>query len=300
MELILHVAGRMLSNPGLAAAGILITRNDGSPLYEAGFFLGNQTTESAQYHGLLRGLDHVAKLNPTLLSIFVPEDFLIQHVTGQLLVANPSLEMLHEQAQLKLLRLGRWSIRKTPESEGRRAVELAANALQSQSSHVASDHANPNPVRQYGAPPSAPNPNAVGEYGNAPTSAPPPAIADSSAGAASSAAASAATSRTGAPHDSSAAPLPPDERQVHVQLSSPPRGECPAGDWCPDVLTIGQKLPAGICIHAAHAFTPTILAMLNTDANDFSAIPTLTIRCTHPGCPATFHLSPAKHANESK
>jgi uncharacterized repeat protein (TIGR04076 family) len=72
---------------------------------------------------------------------------------------------------------------------------------------------------------------------------------------------------------------------------------CPAAASLPPEFSITATLPAGLCIHAAHSILPTVLAMLNTEPQEFATIPTLTVRCNRPGCGAVFHLSPLRSPN---
>jgi uncharacterized repeat protein (TIGR04076 family) len=85
---------------------------------------------------------------------------------------------------------------------------------------------------------------------------------------------------------------------VRVTVHRPPKaGGCPAGGLPAQDFTVATTLPAGLCVHAAHALVPTLLAILNTDAEEFAAVPTLTVRCGRPGCNAEFRLAPARSKN---
>ena len=90
----------------------------------------------------------------------------------------------------------------------------------------------------------------------------------------------------------------PAGRMVRVNVATmPDAGCCPAGGLADEAFTIATTLPAGLCVHAAHAILPTLLAMLNTDAREFAAVPTLTVRCGRAGCGAVFQLSPVRGPN---
>lgn len=268
MHLTLLLDCVLQNNPGAAGAGVVIRDCDGRELRAGAHYLGQQTAETAQYRALLHGLDLLAELKLQSLSIEVRGDFLVQHLTSQILVANPAIEMLHEQAQFKLLRMPRWSIRVVAEPPSTRCAELAQRALETQETTVFNG---PSGLPSNSAAnPSAPELPPRARHPAAPQFPP-----------------------SATPTDDETRDVP-GGRAVHVQMTSAPRGECPAGDWCPTVLTVAAALPVGVCVQAAHALLPTILAMQNTKPGEFPAIPTLTVRCSSPTCPAVFHLSPAK------
>ena len=94
----------------------------------------------------------------------------------------------------------------------------------------------------------------------------------------------------------------PDEiestRAVRVVVAqAPDPQDCPAGA-CPfESFTIESTLPAGLCVHAAHALLPTALAIQNTESQEFAAVPTMTVRCMRGGCSAVFQISPVRSNN---
>jgi ribonuclease HI len=72
---------------------------------------------------------------------------------------------------------------------------------------------------------------------------------------------------------------------------SPASGACPAGSWCDGAMTFAATLPPGVCVQAALAMLPTIVAIQNTDAQEVGSLPTMTVRCMNPQCGATFLLA---------
>ena len=91
-----------------------------------------------------------------------------------------------------------------------------------------------------------------------------------------------------------------EQRAVDVVVAETPNpSTCPALDGLPRTIRITRTLPAGLCVHAAQALLPTVIAILNTDPGEYSAVPTMTVRCSHPECAASFHVAPARPGNGS-
>lgn len=226
--------------------------------YEAAFFLGRQTNNAAEYHALIRALDRARQLSPAAITVHSDSELLVRQLTGEYQVKSPRLAGLHEQAQLRLLRMPRWSVRHVRREQNTRADELANLAMDRRQDVIVFDADGPVVPGKTELPPH--------------TAEPAPAEVGSAAGSARPA--------------------------VRVTVAQAPgAGGCPAGPFPATACTIRATLPAGLCVHAAHALLPTVLAMLNTTAEEFASVPTLTVRCGRPGCDAVFELSPAPGAN---
>ena len=129
MDLIVHIDGGARGNPGPAGAGVIIQDESGSLVHEAGYFLGRQTNNAAEYHALLRGLQRTAACAPDRVTIYSDSELLVRQITGEYRVKSPLLAKLFEQAQLLLVQIGRWSIRHVRREQNRRADELANMAM---------------------------------------------------------------------------------------------------------------------------------------------------------------------------
>lgn len=275
MGLIIHIDGGARGNPGPAGAGVVIRSDDGSLIHEAGYYLGRQTNNAAEYHALIRALQRAARCPAQPLAIYSDSELLVRQITGAYEVKSPRLLELHGQAQLLLLRVSGWSLRHVAREENRRADELANLAIDRQCDVIVFD--------VEGVPGSGP-------VGSAESSVGPenPAACAETCGAAPP---------SSAPVVLPAVPLAPGQPAVRVLLERAPDATCPAGPWPAKELTVTTVLPAGVCLHAAHAILPTLLAMLATESEEFAAIPTLTVRCSRPGCPASFLLTPVPPSN---
>jgi len=188
----------------------------------------------------------------------------VRQITGEYQVKSPSLAPLYRQAQTLLVRAGRWSLRHVRREQNTRADELANLAMDARRDVIVFDQGR-----------------------TADQSAHLPAAADVS----------------------KQVVLPPpepttghaDRRAVRVTVHRPPHAcACPAGGIPEAAFTVDAKLPGGLCVHAVHALVPTLLAILNTDADEFAAVPTLTVRCGRPGCGAEFRLAPARSKNGAR
>lgn len=255
MGLTLHVDGGARGNPGPAGAGVVLRYDDGRLVHEAGYYLGRQTNNAAEYHALIRGLERVRQCSETNLVIYSDSELLVRQLTGEYQVKSPTLAPLHRQVQMLLLRIGGWSIRHIAREDNRRADQLANLAMDQQRDIIVFDADGSTTSSTITTPDESP-------------AAPP-----------------AATALRG-------------RAAVRVTVTRGPRGGvCPAGGFAEPAFTIESTLPVGLCVHAAHALTPTVLAILNTDPEELAAVPTLTVRCARPGCNAEFQLSPVRSPN---
>jgi len=296
--LVIHIDGGARGNPGPAGAGIVIRTDSGNLVHEAGYYLGHQTNNAAEYYALIRALERASRCAAQPLAVYSDSELLVRQITGAYEVKSPRLADLYRQVQLLLLRIGGWSLRHVAREENRRADELANLAIDQQRDVIVFDIE--------GVPDSQP-PTATPEQ--------PGSSADEEAGvlsrpsvSAESSVQVAAAEHSGLSADSelptsqaSVLPSVPGQPAVRVLVERPPDpAACPAGAWLGKELTVTTTLPAGMCLHAAHAILPTLLAMLGTQAEEFAAIPTLTVRCSRPGCRAVFLLSPVPASNGKK
>ncbi|TWT43855.1 14.7 kDa ribonuclease H-like protein [Phycisphaerae bacterium RAS1] len=262
MGLLIHIDGGARGNPGPAGAGVVIQRDDGRALHEAGYFLGTQTNNSAEYRALLLALQRVKSMGHEPLSIHSDSELLVRQVTGEYRVKSPSLAELFRQAQMMLLRFACWSIKHVRREENRRADELANLAMDAGRDVIVFD-ADEDPR-------AAP--------GEVALTGPTTAAADAQAA-------------RGAPE-----PTPVSAGAIRITLDRAP-GQCPAGSWMVEPIVCRHVLPTPMCVHAAGALLPTIIAMLKTDAQEFAAVPTMTVRCSRAGCGAVFLLAPQRSSN---
>ncbi|MFN0138312.1 MAG: ribonuclease HI family protein, partial [Phycisphaerae bacterium] len=266
----LHIDGGSRGNPGVAGGGVVVRGDDGARLFEAAYFFGEHTNNVSEYMALLRGIEAVARFAVTGVTIHSDSELLVRQMTGEYRVKNPHLQQLHEQAQMLLIRISGWAFRHVRREQNARADELANLAMDKRRDVIVFDAKsggeNPEPAKPE---PAAKAPGA--------TRSEKPAEQHAPAG--------------------EAATIIQSVRAVSVKATSTAKTTCPAGGPCFSAVTIGATLPAGICAHAAHAILPTLLAIQNTEAGEFLAVPTLTVHCSRRGCSASFQLSPHSPTN---
>jgi ribonuclease HI len=265
LDLIIHVDGGARGNPGPAGAGVVIRDQDGNRVHEAGYFLGRQTNNAAEYTALIRALQRVQTIGAQRITVHSDSELLVRQVTGEYQVKSARLALLYRQVQLLLLKVPRWTVRHIPRAANTRADELANLAMDRRQDVIIFD-------------------------------------VDSGAGASTgtSGAATEAAIETAATEQPATGRAAVARGRPAVRITvaeAPAAGDCPAGEFAETAFTVEAKLPVGLCIHAAHAILPTLLAILNTEPREFAAVPTLTVRCPHAGCGAVFQLSPVRGNN---
>lgn len=272
MNLVMHIDGGARGNPGPAGAGVVLTREDGALLHESAHWLGTQTNNAAEYHALIRGLERAARFKPGQILIHSDSELLVRQLTGEYRVRNVGLQPLFEQAQLLLVKTGRWQIRHVRREQNKRADELANIAMDRQMDALLFDVD-----------------AAHGEQTTSPVGSQEPADDGDSPGVAVLPADTSPPAQASADHVT----------RVRISVSRPPDpGQCPAGAPIPgDTFESSATLPAGMCVHAAHAALPTVLAIVNAAPEEVSAIPVMTVRCSKRDCRAMLHISPAQLQN---
>jgi ribonuclease HI len=267
--LIIYVDGGARGNPGPAGAGVVLRENSGKRIHEAGYYLGRQTNNAAEYHALIRALERAARIGPQPLTIYSDSELLVRQLTGEYQVKSPKLAPLYRQVQTMLVKAARWTVRHVPREENQQADELANLAMDEQRDVLVFDVDG----EAEGWPAGAVKASAVSADSDPPLPA----------------------GSTAVRHGAAAHAAGP---AIRVTVSRPPKaGCCPAGGFAETAFTVSSALPAGLCVFAAHALLPTLLAMLNTDPDEFAAVPTLSVRCTNPKCGAEFKLSPVRSPN---
>lgn len=269
MDLILHVDGGSRGNPGPAGAGVVLLQDSGGRVHLAGYFLGTQTNNAAEYYGLIRGLQRAAKANPDTLGIFADSELLVRQITGEYRVKSPALAQLYEQVQMLLLKIKRWSIQHV-RREGNAEADRLANLAMDHRADVIEFDIDDSQVRTMKKPSEPRAPQA-------------PVLEAKTEGATKPALLSACDNGV---------------RRVRVSATTPPQpATCPAENWFREPLAISAKLSADMCVFAAHSLLPTILAAQYTDAGEFASLPTMTVRCGRQGCNATFTVAPELSKN---
>ena len=123
------IDGGSRGNPGPAAAGIIITADDGTVLRKAGLYLGEATNNVAEYRGLLAGLEAAATLGATAVQVVSDSELLVRQMNGEYRVKNPGLRPLYEQACRLAQRFSACTFRHVRREQNLRADRLVNQAL---------------------------------------------------------------------------------------------------------------------------------------------------------------------------
>lgn len=277
MALIIHVDGGSRGNPGPAGAGVVIHTEDGGRILEAGYFLGQQTNNAAEYHALIRALQRAQRCGDQPVAVRSDSELLVRQLTGQYRVRNAQLAELFEQVQLLLLKVGCWRVEHVPREQNRRADELANLAMDRRRDVIVYEVERDGPDA-----PGAPTASTVPGPGAA---APAVAPAVASGQPVAEGVESPELVERGA------------VRAVRVAPAIPSASGCPMGGCPAEPFTVSGTLPRGLCVYAAHAIVPTLIAIQNTEPEELAAVPTMTVRCLHASCGAAFQLSPVPPQN---
>lgn len=280
MGLIVYVDGGSRGNPGPAGGGVVISADDGTLIHEGAYYFGRQTNNAAEYYALIHALQRAARCGQDTVTIYSDSELLVRQLTGRYRVKSKRLAQLFGQVQLLLLKVPCWNVQHVPRERNRRADELANLAMNGQRDVILFDA----------------DPSVAGGSAS---------LAGASAGNGSEIGTAAGLADPGSQPEAAGdegpqTPVPEagTAHAVRVTLARAPQpGGCPAGECPCESFTVESSLPADLCIHAAHALLPTVIAVLNTEPAEFAAVPTLTVRCMRPECGATFHVSPVRSSN---
>jgi len=98
-RLIVRTDGASRGNPGQAAAGIVIEREDGSQVAVGKLYLGALTNNQAEYRALILGLKSVAQYAPAAVTVFMDSELVVRQMVGRYKVNPGPLLALHEEAR---------------------------------------------------------------------------------------------------------------------------------------------------------------------------------------------------------
>jgi ribonuclease HI len=129
VKLVVHVDGASRGNPGLAAAGAVVSTPDGEVLDEASATLGLATNNVAEYRGLLLGLERARELGATEVEVVNDSELVAKQVNGVYRVKHPDMRPLHAAAMDALRSFERWTVRSVPREQNEHADALVNAAL---------------------------------------------------------------------------------------------------------------------------------------------------------------------------
>lgn len=126
--LILYIDGSVEGNPGPGAIGVVIEREDGTPVDAWGEAIGHATNNQAEYEALLAGLRKARQLGARAVTVRSDSQLLVRQLLGEYRVKDPKLKLLHEEARRLAASFQRFAIEHIRREENRAADRLANRA----------------------------------------------------------------------------------------------------------------------------------------------------------------------------
>ncbi|MEM1097205.1 MAG: ribonuclease HI family protein [Planctomycetota bacterium] len=130
VRLTVNFDGGSRGNPGPASVGIVVaSTDDGMPLIERGFFLGETTNNVAEYQGLIRGVALAKTLNPAEVAFVSDSALVVNQVNGQWKLKTEHIRELCLEARAALATLPKWELTHVKRAHNVRADALANQAM---------------------------------------------------------------------------------------------------------------------------------------------------------------------------
>lgn len=130
LAVVINIDGGARGNPGPAGAGVVIrTTDDGTVIFEGGFFIGKATNNVAEYHGLLEGLAAADKLQADAVEVLSDSELMVRQMNGQYRVKNAGLKPLYERACRLRKKFSSFTIRHVRREENKAADKLVNQAI---------------------------------------------------------------------------------------------------------------------------------------------------------------------------
>ena len=125
---ILRTDGGSRGNPGPAGAGFVI-EHDGEIICRGGRFLGSQTNNVAEYEALIWGLENVAALGFSEVTVFADSELLVKQVNGAYRVKNQGLKPLFARVVALLKGFSRSRVEHVRREQNAQADAMANEAM---------------------------------------------------------------------------------------------------------------------------------------------------------------------------
>src|ERR1700688_1779307 len=126
-NLVAHVDGGSLGNPGPSGIGVVLDRSEG-PTIRIAKWIGRQDNNVAEYVALLEALQCALALKAKKLHVYSDSQVVVRQMTGQYTCRSPRLYSLHWTCR-KLAQALKFSISHVPRENNAEANGLAQAAL---------------------------------------------------------------------------------------------------------------------------------------------------------------------------
>ncbi|MDY7010601.1 MAG: ribonuclease HI family protein [Planctomycetota bacterium] len=129
-SVLINIDGGARGNPGPAGAGVVIqSADDGTVLFEGGFFLGEATNNVAEYQALLEALPAARKLGAESVEVCSDSELLVRQMNGRYRVKNAGLKPMFDRACRMRKKFSNFSIRHVRREENTLADKLVNQAI---------------------------------------------------------------------------------------------------------------------------------------------------------------------------
>ena len=128
-RVILNTDGTARGNPGPAGAGWIIATANGEVLRRGGAFLGQRTSNEAEYEAVIRGIVEALDLGADEVALRSDSELLIKQVNGEFQVRNERIADLHHKARALMGRLRRIDAKHVPRAQNADADAMANAAI---------------------------------------------------------------------------------------------------------------------------------------------------------------------------
>ena len=129
MKAKLWTDGGARGNPGPAAFGYVLLREDGEQLDARGSYIGHATNNVAEYSAMLAGLESAIVLGVTELEVVSDSELMVKQMRGEYKVKNEALKELQGAAATLARRLGRVTYTAVRRESNKLADQLVNDAL---------------------------------------------------------------------------------------------------------------------------------------------------------------------------
>src|SRR5271165_4198809 len=128
-HLVAHSDGGARGNPGPAGYGVVIQDQAGRKVADLSDYLGHQTTNFAEYQGLIAALEYAVEHGPKALKLISDSELLVRQIKGIYKVKNATLKDLHGRAKELIAQLEWFSIGHALREHNQEADRLANEAM---------------------------------------------------------------------------------------------------------------------------------------------------------------------------
>lgn len=125
----LFTDGAARGNPGPAGAGAVIISPDGHVVAKVGKYLGETTSNVAEYTGLILGLKRARAMGLRELEVLADSELIVKQLSGEYQVKADHLRPLHDEAKALIAGFDKIDLRHVPREENEAADEMSNRAI---------------------------------------------------------------------------------------------------------------------------------------------------------------------------